>query len=131
MTLEQFIAQQAITAVPTQVADNPHMTDMPPGSTHWHITLRRGRSRMTVSYSMGPAHTTPPALDDVLDSLASDAATMENCATFEEFCGELGYDSDSRRAERIYQTCRKHQARLLRFLGHDAYDLLLWHTERL
>jgi hypothetical protein len=47
----------------------------------------------------------PPSLADVLYSLALDSEAIDY--TFEEWCGNLGYDSDSRKAESIYKSCLK------------------------
>jgi hypothetical protein len=104
---------------------------MPAGSTHWKCRLRRGDKRFTVYFSMGPAHSREPEVADVLDCLASDASGIENAKTFEDWAGEYGYDTDSRRAERTYRICVKQAEKLKQFLGDDLFDQLVWNTERL
>jgi len=47
----------------------------------------------------------PPELHNVLESLASDAMCVWDGETFEDFCHDLGYDADSRTAERVYHAC--------------------------
>lgn len=59
---------------------------------------------------------TPPTTEDVLDSLRSDAESVA-WSTFEDWCLELGYDTDSRRAERSYHACQENAQRLRLFLG--------------
>jgi len=54
----------------------------------------------------------------------------EHSTDFADFCGEFGYDTDSRKAEGIYRACGRQAANLKRMLGEDAYNLLLWETER-
>ena len=73
-----------------------------------------------------------PELVDVLDCLAGDSATVENCRTFEDWAGELGYDEDSRSAERTYRICEK-QSKDLRFLlgSRETFEVLLYEIERL
>ncbi len=71
-----------------------------------------------------------PTASDVLDCLASDASTMDNARSFEEWAGDLGYDEDSRTAERTFKVCEK-QAEDLRALLRDAYDECLYHLERM
>lgn len=56
----------------------------------------------------------PPSLDDVLHSLVMDAEAEE--MSFDDWCGNLGYDTDSRKALETYLACQ-HEARLLRKAG--------------
>jgi hypothetical protein len=46
----------------------------------------------------------------------------EGNKTFEEFCGDLGYDKDSRRAEKIYKACGRQLKKALD-LGIFASEL--------
>ena len=46
---------------------------------------------------------TPPSTCDVLHSLLMDATAFEQ--TFEDWCSDFGYDTDSRKAEQTYQAC--------------------------
>ena len=71
-----------------------------------------------------------PELEDLLDCLASDASGIENSPDFEDWCGEYGYDTDSRKAEKIFKTVEHQARRLKQFLGDDLYEALLWNTER-
>lgn len=52
----------------------------------------------------------------------SDAVSAKD--SFENFCSEFGYDSDSRTAERIYKACEKSCAKLERIFDGDVYDLI-------
>lgn len=70
-----------------------------------------------------------PTLEDILDSLALDASVLDQ--TFEEFCGEFGYDTDSRKAEETYQACRENAKGLLSLLGKETFKTLCFETERL
>lgn len=42
---------------------------------------------------------------------------------FEEFCGEFGYDTDSRTAEKTWKACKRSTAKLERVYDGDVYDL--------
>lgn len=128
MTLSDFIGNTAITSKVKRVDANPNMSG--PGARHWVVTLRAGRFSMRVPFSQGSAHTEAPTAADVLDCMASDAAGYENARSFEEWCSEYGYDTDSRSAERIYHTVAKQSARLKAMLGADNYEVLLWKTDR-
>lgn len=120
----------------------------------WQVSFDRGtpgvnHSGLTTPYKTGIGHVhqkgqtfhgaevmakfvpTPPSVEDVLDSLASEAAMYDESRDFEDFCANLGYDTDSRRAERIYNELGEVAKRLRFFLGREAYDELLYRTERL
>ena len=113
------------------VEKNPHMNgEMPAGSAHWRCTLRCGDKRMTVYYSQGPAIVGEPNAADVLDCLASDAASYESAGSFESWASDYGYDTDSRKAERTYRLIETQAGKLARFVG-DSYDDLLYKTQRL
>lgn len=70
-----------------------------------------------------------PVVADVLDCLASDANGINQ--SFEEWASDLGYDTDSRKAERTYQTCQKQARELRQLLGAAAFEELLYRTERM
>lgn len=59
-----------------------------------------------------------PTLPDVMFSLVMDAQCVFDGQTFDDFCGDFGYDNDSRSAERIFQACRDTWCALIR-LGAD------------
>lgn len=81
---------------------------------HWMVKLEfEGRS-LFVGFSGGVA-THDPRVDDVLSSLCSDAAAAD--VTFEDWCGDFGYDTDSRSAEGLYRMCAEQRPRLLSLLG--------------
>lgn len=49
---------------------------------------------------------------------------LSGLETFEGFCSEFGYDTDSRTAERIWKACKSSAAKLERIaVGVDLYDL--------
>lgn len=71
-----------------------------------------------------------PAVVDVLDCLASDAASVECARDFQDWAADMGLDADSRRAERTYNLCREQSRRLRDLLGTDLFESLLYDTER-
>ena len=110
----------------------------------WHVTLKReGRPLYTTDYFTGLGHrknhrhvkTTSdldhnvrfsrpvaPEAGAVLYSLLSDA----DCGgdTFSDFCGNMGYDEDSRRAFAIYTACQDTFTALRRFFTPAELDTL-------
>ena len=100
-----------------QVDSNPSMDDSA-GMDHWRCTLTYKGRRMSVIFSMGRGHDgREPEAKEVLNSLLMDAT----CAgeSFEDFCGNCGYDTDSRKAERIYKACQSINVRVDKLLGNN------------
>lgn len=60
-----------------------------------------------------------PNFADVLHSLASDADVID-AGGFEEWAGNLGYDTDSRKAEATYRACLDIALKLRSGLGDDG-----------
>lgn len=121
------VAQKLRITASAEWADtNPNMADMPAGSTHWKVTLRRKGKRLTVPFSMGAALCREPTADDVLECLCSDAGSYENAGgDFEAWCSEYGYDADSRKAERTFKAVETQTKKLRQFLGDD-YEKALY-----
>lgn len=98
------------------------------------VTLSKDKSygygdAFTTDYSMGTGHAKDsqapmPQLAEVLYSLQSDAQAGEH--GFDEFCADLGYDSDSIKALKIHKACVKIRAQLATLLGTD-FDAFMSH----
>jgi hypothetical protein len=73
----------------------------------------------------------PPEMPDVLDEVAAEAAVVETARCFEEWAVQMGFDPDSRHAERVYRAWRRRTSNLRTLLGNERYEQLLWRTERL
>jgi hypothetical protein len=133
MTLRKFAAKHRLAMTAELIDRNPNMPDddWARTATHWRCVLRRGRARMTIHFSQGPAVAREPGLEDVLDSLASDAASYLNADSFESWAGDLGFDPDSRSAERTYNAIGAEVAELTRLLGEEGVRELAFETERL
>ncbi len=86
---------------------------------------------LRMSWTVEECKPTPPSLADFLDCLASDAGSYDNARDFSDWCGEYGYDDDSRTAERTYNMIAEQSRNLRRLLGADSYRELTENTERL
>ena len=122
MNLDQFILDNHITCTSERVANNPNMpsTDM----DHWKVHLRRKGEFMRmpttmlrdVFFSKGSGHHgAEPTAKEVLECLVSDAHGVDE--SFEDWCGEFGYDTDSRKAEKTYKACKKSTQKLMQFMA--------------
>lgn len=89
----------------------------PPWEHHaYTVKVTRGAESFETTYRQGMSHEDGPSLVAVLACLMSDANAGE-LGSFEDFCGEYGYDTDSRRAEATYNACRESAAAMRRLLG--------------
>jgi hypothetical protein len=130
-TLASFIDEWHIRVTATRTDRNPSMEDSA-NMDHWRVRLIGPHGRMSLVFSKGYGHNgEPPAVAEVLSCLASDAAGIENARDFADWCSEYGFDTDSRKAERIYRTLKRQAVSLNRIMGNDGlYQRLLFHTER-
>lgn len=89
----------------------------------WHyaykVKLHRGRRGLIIPWHQGEALLDEPTAGDVLEALLADAATHENAPGFEDWAAELGFDPDSRKAERIWKQSLRQTDNLREFLGAD------------
>lgn len=95
----------------------------------WRVTLSRPRvtphgGTMRAQYRTGMGHEggPNPNIVRVLECLISDAQAGRD--SFEEFCGNFGYDTDSRSAELTWKACKSTHTRLARLIGDTAIDEL-------
>lgn len=68
------------------------------------ITLTKGKREYVFTFGQSIANTglKEPTAYDVLSTI-----TKNNPGTFDDFCSEYGYDTDSRTAERVYNAVRE------------------------
>lgn len=93
----------------------------------WSVTLRFEGRELTTPYYTGLGGGEPSARS-VLESLASDAATVVNSDGFEEWADDLAFDPGSRQAKDTYRATVDLTAQLRTFLG-DAFDRFVFETE--
>jgi hypothetical protein len=79
--------------------------------TDWfeaHERMKSGRGKFN--------KLSPPEFRDVMYSLLQDSDVIDR-GSFEEWAGELGFDTDSRSAERIYKECLDMALKLRNLIG--------------
>ena len=104
--------------VQIEVASGAPYNESFPDSHAYTITLTyQGRMMQTPFYT-GRGWTREPDSYDVLEALLSDAS-VAGYDQFEQWAADLGYDPDSRRAEKIYHACVEQTAQLRQLLGDD------------
>ena len=109
-----------------KVSTNVYDKDTIPGNVE--IARARSRNGRATLYESGLRVTpTPPNIADVLMSLQSDARFGEQ--SFEDFCGDVGYDTDSRAAYQTWRQCGEISRLLISLLGHHGYADFMQCTE--
>lgn len=105
------------------------------GSRHFKFLIRVEQRHgstsagiMTGYYSQGAAHTSDPTLPDIISALLLDISCIDS-RSFEDFCSDMGLDTDSRKAERTYQACKKTERDLIRLIGRAELSYALYEVE--
>jgi len=145
-----FVAKYGIKVQAIRTVSNPNATkgDWNDKARHWLCVLHRdsGQSApvqrpngswvkqpiahtMPVYFSQGSGHKREPTAWDVLDCLASDVSGADQ--DFGGWAGDLGYDKDSREAERTFNTIKQQSVALGEFLGRPLLSELLTDYEGL
>lgn len=78
----------------------------------------------SVAAKLAVAQKVAPKLADVVHSLISDGSAYFDGQSFEEWAGDLGYDSDSRKAEETFRTCDAIGRKLQCALGRELVEKL-------
>jgi hypothetical protein len=77
-----------------------------------------------VAASLAQSQKVSPKLDDVLHSLLMDGSAYFDAQSFEDWCNDYGYDSDSRKAEATWKACDEIGRNLARaFTPSELSDL--------
>jgi hypothetical protein len=119
-TIKAFCAKHRIRCDSRMVDRNPNMDDWS-GASHYRVTIKARGKQLSCFFSMGAAHCREPEASEVLDCLLSDASSVDNCSSFEDWAAALGMDTDSRKAERTYRVTEQQTDKLKSFLG-DLYE---------
>ncbi len=84
------------------------------------MKLQRGKKSYTFEFgqSINSGEKTP-TMYDVLSCFQK-----YDTGTFENFCGDFGYDSDSRNAEKIYKAVSKEYEAMTRLFNSEELDML-------
>jgi len=131
-TLADFIDTYSITMSCERTYSNPAMgnDEWAKTATHWRCILLccETGAQMETVFSMGSGLKGSPTKADVLSCLRDDARSIQDSTEFEDWAEDLGYDTDSRKAERIYTQVLAQALKLQQWLGAAGYAALL-HTE--
>jgi hypothetical protein len=116
--LERLCERERVSCV-AEYGGAPYREDWPDAHPY-KVRLRYQGRKLTVPFYMGPALESEPSAADVLACLVSDVYAGEQ--TFEDFAYDMGFDTDSRKAEATWRACAKLAPRVRRFLGERFED---------
>jgi hypothetical protein len=129
--VEKFIEKYG----PTMTATYTGLKRAPWGDVQdaWKCVLRVGGRRMQVTFYMGSGHAgRPPKIEDVLESLALDAALLEQSGgSIEHFTAETGglEDPEDPSVIRDFKRTTRQTGKLADLLGEEGYRLLVFGEE--
>jgi hypothetical protein len=113
---------KSVTMTCTEGTNNQKAMERMQNMDAWTVTLKFEKRQMSIPFFQGYGHNgKEPELKSVLSSLVSDW----NCGKddFEDFCSNLGYDQDSRKAESTWKACRASGTKLEKLFG-DKLELI-------
>lgn len=125
-SLKEFIQKHKITMDCEYADSNPLLVDdewaKKAHARHWKCTLKRGKKRLSVPFSQGCGIAYDPDAENVLNSLRCDSEGLDQA--FESWASDLGFDTDSRKAHRLFLICKKQKSKLEKFLGAELFEEL-------
>jgi hypothetical protein len=122
VTLERTISDRTVRESVTfgQSLANSSYRDNSRGP-YWSEKVRRHNTTLRSYRSNGVQRGHEPSLYNVLACLQK-----HEPGTFKQFCGDFGYDTDSRRALTVYESVQEEYEKVLRLCGGDAEMLREW-----
>jgi hypothetical protein len=126
LTISEAVTKYGIKFSCTRIASRPDGGgNWDTAARHYRCRIGHGRRSFGLYFSQGSAHVVDPTAKDVLSCLVADAQDYENASSFEDWADEYGYDTDSRKAERIYRGVKRQAEQLKRTVGDTIYNILL------
>lgn len=101
----------------------------------WKKTANKYKARITynkksitISFYTGSGWKKDPVLEDILGSILLDTTYLDY--GFENFANAMGYNSDSRKAEKIYKEIQKQAKKINRIFTKEEQEELLTYLEK-
>jgi len=97
----------------------PHFIDDKESRDIFKVVFSRNKQKYFLTFGQSIAESTgsggkPPTAYDVLSCL-----TKYDPGSFKNFCNDYGYDSDSRKAEKIYKLVKKDWSNINKFFTEE------------
>jgi len=117
---DNFLKKTGTKMIATEIGYDKYFPDDKESRYIFRVKLTR-KNRGSYSFKFGQSihdGSTPPSNYDVLTCL-----TKYDVGTFEDFCGEFGYDTDSRKAEKLYKNVVKEYNNVKRLFSDVMEEL--------
>jgi hypothetical protein len=118
-TLEDNAVQTIETLSFVWYPESKNIPDWANNMNQYTVRFYRGSDTANAcdfDYFKGVSLTEPPTQWEVLESLISDYYTVRDGVTFEDWADDMGYNSDSRKAEKTYNEVIENSRKLLSLL---------------
>jgi hypothetical protein len=113
--------------IESHLIDPPEWADWKWQANWFQVTLKMGKRKFETEFGMGIGHSRDPDVYDVMTCLTSDASSIENARSFEEWADDFGMDHDAKTRE-LYVRAQKQTFKLRGFL-RDKYTAYIYDTE--
>lgn len=124
-TMQERVEELGITASYDWTSKGENDSDV------WEVALTLNGRTFVTPFTMGSGHhSVEPEVAMVLDCIASDSAGYDNANGFEDWADEYGYDTDSRKAEAVYNAVKKQREEFATWAG-EHYDDFVYHTDKM
>lgn len=112
MKIDEFINTYKLTISNVEADSNPNIPDF--NGDHWESTISMDGRTMTIPFSKGKGYNgAEPTLVEVLECIALDISGYLEADSFDYWCDECGYNNDSIRALRIYESIKDMYTKLV------------------
>jgi len=117
-----FLTTAGMTFKPVWLKHGLHFVDDKQTRDIWILKLVRKSDKTMLSTKFGQSIAAGGKAPTAYDLLT--CITKYDPGTFENFCGDYGYDSDSRKAEKIYQGVVKEWEKVSKFFTEEELTAL-------
>ena len=124
MTYQEFINKHSIKTSFRETSCNPYIMDDDFKGRHYNSSITYMDQSAVFPFSVGAAIDNPQTTC-LLECLKWDCGSVQNTEDFEDWADQVGFDPDSRKAEKIYNECKKQMGILQRLLGESVFNELM------
>ena len=118
-TLKQFIKDNNITMTVKKIDERKDIKWN--NANHFKCTLKNGNYSISVNYSQGYGIKDNPEINSVLDALRTD---FIDDLSFQDFCLDFGYPTDSISALKTYKACLRNTEKVKKLFNGSLDNFL-------
>lgn len=116
-----------LSLIRTDYTEEDYKDEWKKTSNKYKARITYNKKSMTIIYYTGSGWKKDPELEDILGSILQDTTYLDY--GFEDFANAMGYDSDSRTAEKIYKDIQKQAKKINRIFSKEEQEELLTYLE--